>query len=590
MKKFLFSLLCVGASLAASAETATYKLATSVEVGAEYLIAYTADSKTYAMSSAYSNNKYFTRVEVTKTNDEITISDETVVPVTICESDNSEFPYQLRIETTSNGNSSYAFLANTTTNNEMKAIEASNSSIANSYCKIEFNNSGAATITINKTKTSNGKTTNYQLQYNASSGQERFSCYTGSQKTPSLYKKVVGTGEPKTLGELTIANVEIINDELSIVSGTSLAISAENADKITIEYGETTLEYSQSNVIWTPDAMPEEIVTITATMGDETKEIMILLTVTLPTIDLNGGHTSALGDNYEFIYTDINPWSHDSKYGLKASGYISGNTNATDAVAASPLFDLTNAADRAITLTCDMAFNNYKVDNNMIELADFSGYAYVVAREESQTEWTTVEEVKPTNDFSWKFYPTTIDLSAYAGKKAQFGFRYVSTESCAGTWEIKNITIDAKPLAPTHDATINSDGAVDLEQGTKTITLTAPADHELWYKHDIVENSENTEIATQAETDDDGFTMAENGTVTLTISKNSSLHYYSKHSGVKSLVNTLSFVNASTTGIVSIEADNAPEQWFDLSGRKVATPAKGIYLLKKGNTTTKIAY
>lgn len=155
MKKFLFSLLCVGATLAASAETATYKLASSVEVGAEYLIAYTADSKTYAMSSADSKNKYFTRVEVTKTNDEITISNETVVPVTICKSGNSDFPYQLRIGTTS-----YTFLANTTTSNEMKAIEASNSNIANSYCKIEFNNSGAATITMNKT---NSKSTLYYV-------------------------------------------------------------------------------------------------------------------------------------------------------------------------------------------------------------------------------------------------------------------------------------------------------------------------------------------------------------------------------------------------------------------------------------------
>ena len=43
---------------------------------------------------------------------------------------------------------------------------------------------------------------------------------------------------------------------------------------------------------------------------------------------------------------------------------------------------------------------------------------------------------------SWSFVPTgDISLSAYAGKKVQVAFRYTSTASKAGTWEIKNLTV-----------------------------------------------------------------------------------------------------------------------------------------------------
>jgi hypothetical protein len=42
----------------------------------------------------------------------------------------------------------------------------------------------------------------------------------------------------------------------------------------------------------------------------------------------------------------------------------------------------------------------------------------------------------------WTFTDSgAIDLSAYVGKTVQFAFRYKSTATKAGTWEIKTFTV-----------------------------------------------------------------------------------------------------------------------------------------------------
>ena len=44
------------------------------------------------------------------------------------------------------------------------------------------------------------------------------------------------------------------------------------------------------------------------------------------------------------------------------------------------------------------------------------------------------------NDWTWVDCKD-IDLSAYAGKKVQIGFRYISTTANCGTWEVKNVKV-----------------------------------------------------------------------------------------------------------------------------------------------------
>ena len=79
----------------------------------------------------------------------------------------------------------------------------------------------------------------------------------------------------------------------------------------------------------------------------------------------------------------------------------------------------------------------------MIDVADFAGkYAFIVAREESATEWTQVAEPTAPEAFNWIFFDNdSISLDAYKGKKMQFAFKYVSTAEVAGTWEVKGISV-----------------------------------------------------------------------------------------------------------------------------------------------------
>ncbi len=152
-------------------------------------------------------------------------------------------------------------------------------------------------------------------------------------------------------------------------------------------------------------------------------------------------------------YTDWNVWSYDSRYGLKGSAYDSSNKVAyeCDEIAATPLIDL--PAVGGVTIDFEQAFNNYKVNGSNIDVADFHGkYAFLVIREASENEWTRIGEPTAPTSFSWTYYANDpVNLSAYKGKTVQFGFEYVSTAECAGTWEVKNIVVkkfDVDPIDP----------------------------------------------------------------------------------------------------------------------------------------------
>lgn len=146
---------------------------------------------------------------------------------------------------------------------------------------------------------------------------------------------------------------------------------------------------------------------------------------------------------FEQVSGTVQPWSYESSYGLKGCAYENG-INACEAIAASPVIDL--EGKKEITLNFRNAFNNYKVNNNKIDVADFPGkYAFIMVKEEGASDWTELCEPTAPADFSWNFYDNdVISLDAYKDKKIQFGFKYVSTEQCAGTWEIDNIKVNGK--------------------------------------------------------------------------------------------------------------------------------------------------
>ena len=127
----------------------------------------------------------------------------------------------------------------------------------------------------------------------------------------------------------------------------------------------------------------------------------------------------------------------DTQYGyIKASAYASGKNYASEAYLVSPVFDATKAAK--LTAKFDQALNHFaSIDAAKTE-------ATIVARVEGG-EWQTLTIPTYPEETGWTFVNTgDIDLSAFDGKKFQIAFRYTSTDTKAGTWEIKNFEINGE--------------------------------------------------------------------------------------------------------------------------------------------------
>lgn len=135
-------------------------------------------------------------------------------------------------------------------------------------------------------------------------------------------------------------------------------------------------------------------------------------------------------------------WQWDAQHScLKGSAFYK-QVYAAESVAVSPVIDLTGKKE--ISLDFKAAYNQYKLNNVLINVAEVSKYATVVIREAGATTWTKLADVTLPETFSWDFIDNaTISLDAYAGKKIELGFRYVSTSDVAGTWEVQNVVVKA---------------------------------------------------------------------------------------------------------------------------------------------------
>lgn len=189
---------------------------------------------------------------------------------------------------------------------------------------------------------------------------------------------------------------------------------------------------------------------ITATAAENTEykagTASYLLTVVAAAPE-NAIYWSELGADFTFEMNDIEGlegrtvWQHDKTYGLKASAYVNG-IHAVQALAVSPEIDLTNAT--SAKLDFKNAFNNYKLNNEMIQPSEFDNYAMFMIAESGKLLDNPEPQalITPPTAFSWNFYNNaSISLDQYVGKKIQFAFLYISTEEVAGTWEVKNIAV-----------------------------------------------------------------------------------------------------------------------------------------------------
>lgn len=121
-------------------------------------------------------------------------------------------------------------------------------------------------------------------------------------------------------------------------------------------------------------------------------------------------------------------WDATNNY-LKGSAYNKKAYAVADQYAISPAISVAKDSK----LTFDHAANFQTTLKTMCGLA---------VREVGSQNWTAIEIKTWPTAGAWTFVNAgEYDLSAYAGKNIQIGFKYGSTDAGADTWEIKNLVI-----------------------------------------------------------------------------------------------------------------------------------------------------
>lgn len=159
---------------------------------------------------------------------------------------------------------------------------------------------------------------------------------------------------------------------------------------------------------------------------------------------------TALGWSIEYNGTigDLSyVWSATTQYGLKASAYKSGTKYPTDSWAISPALNLKKAKQPVFYFEEAQKYSGTPLEDylQVWVCTDYNGRGSLA---QSVPNWTNVtaqlQGTRPDGS-SWDYSPMSLDLSAYAGQQQVYvAFRYISTDTYAATWEVKNVVCREK--------------------------------------------------------------------------------------------------------------------------------------------------
>lgn len=211
-----------------------------------------------------------------------------------------------------------------------------------------------------------------------------------------------------------------------------------------------------------------------------------------PTVLLQQTFTSSQGeftiDNVN-VPSGLNVWERTSSWGMKATGYINSTRYTTESWLLSPVVDLAGYTDATITF------------NHLITtyFGDVSQEATVWIRT-SGAEWqqmviSTYPAITSGNYSSFEDCTLSIP-EEFNGKKIQIGFRYTSTTSKAGTWEIKSFSLSAEEQVIDVTPVTSLADLKSLPSGTiveLTFTKTNPGLIEYVYPTSAVRTASNQE-------------------------------------------------------------------------------------------------
>jgi len=230
-----------------------------------------------------------------------------------------------------------------------------------------------------------------------------------------------------------------------ILFGTNYSSAGAYADKKGTE-GYVGIElYKEGSINETVDATPEEQ-EIVFTLDEDgwcvkgdylNQELLGYSSTDVQDIYAKSGWSvEYVGTIGELTYV----WRLDSSYGLRASAYKSGVYYPTDAWAISPVMNFKKAVSPILTFQEAQKYGGSPLEDYLQVLisTDYSGQGG-----QSAATWTDITDqlvgTRPDGS-SWEFSDISVDLSVYAGEtNVNVAFRYISTETVAATWEVKNV-------------------------------------------------------------------------------------------------------------------------------------------------------
>lgn len=142
---------------------------------------------------------------------------------------------------------------------------------------------------------------------------------------------------------------------------------------------------------------------------------------------------------YDVITAQYNQqtWKPTDKYGMKIGGQVSGANKAAESWLISPCIALSGARKPQLTFSHTHRY----AGTPSKEFTLWISTDYTAGAPSSATwQQLTIPEYGTNND--WNFVSSTaIDLSKYNGQKVCLAWKYTSSTSAAGVWEVKNVSV-----------------------------------------------------------------------------------------------------------------------------------------------------
>lgn len=189
-----------------------------------------------------------------------------------------------------------------------------------------------------------------------------------------------------------------------------------------------------------------------------------------PTLPFLETFDSNLGKFTTQSVTGDQVWAYDTHKYAMITGYVATINNANEDWLISPEISLVGVT--AAKLSFDHVTRYFADVKNEATVWISQNY---VSGLPSTASWTKLTTKTFVNAADWTLVPSgEISLTPYAGKKVKIAFKYISTATKAGTWEVKNFKVEEGEAKVDPEPQLTGDGTKTKPYTVSDIKLLNP--------------------------------------------------------------------------------------------------------------------